>query len=89
MACRFLLQTALCKGRRSALLIEYMYPLALVLARTRTDNFEAIVHGLSTPLVLGQEGDHFKLSGPCFVEGIMHGEAVSWAEEEADTFHLL
>jgi len=28
----------------------------------------------------------FVVMGQCYVDGIMHGEAVGWAEEEADTF---
>lgn len=51
-----------------------------------------IVHGCRVPVILQPvEGEDsvYKLVGDCFVEGIMFGEAVTWAEDDADTFVLV
>ncbi|KAH7399368.1 heterokaryon incompatibility protein-domain-containing protein [Pyrenochaeta sp. MPI-SDFR-AT-0127] len=54
-----------------------------------------VLHGCIVPIVLqcvGEEGDdggHWKVIGDCYVEGIMFGEAVKWAESDVRTFILV
>lgn len=55
----------------------------------------AVLHGCSVPVVLepqpSGEGEVvvYKLVGDCHVEGIMLGDAVDWAENDADEFVLV
>ncbi|KAL1599011.1 hypothetical protein SLS60_008157 [Paraconiothyrium brasiliense] len=51
-----------------------------------------ILHGCVVPIVLEAvdgEDVEYKVIGDCYVKGIMHGEGVSWTEEEAETFILI
>jgi hypothetical protein len=52
----------------------------------------AILHGCIVPVmlnVLNEERNEYQLVGDCYVEGIMHGEAVTWEEGEADILVLV
>jgi hypothetical protein len=57
----------------------------------------AVLHGCIVPIVLerddGEEeevdGGEWSVVGNCYVEGVMHGDAVSWEEEDARTFVLV
>jgi hypothetical protein len=52
----------------------------------------AILHGCIVPIVLDlvREGSNeYKVVGDCYVEGIMRGERVDWADAHADTFVLV
>jgi hypothetical protein len=48
-----------------------------------------ILHGSIVPLVLESVDEakgEWKLIGDCYVEGIMHDEAVKWEEYNTETF---
>jgi len=47
-----------------------------------------IIHGSNTPVVLRRSEGNFVFVEQCYLEDAMHGEAVIWEEEEADTFIL-
>lgn len=47
-----------------------------------------IIHGSKTNLVLRRSGGNFGFVEQCYLEDAMHGEAVIWEEDEADTFIL-
>lgn len=50
----------------------------------------AIVHGCPVPLILrARPDDKYALVGEAYVEGIMNGEVVDWAEQEADELILV
>jgi hypothetical protein len=51
----------------------------------------AILHGLTIPCVLRKVdgADEWTVQGDAFVKDWMHGEGVTWAEDEADTFILV
>ncbi len=64
--------------------------LGLMPLAVEDDDFVVVLHGSSLPFVLRPlDNGSYKLIGGCFVEGIMHGEAVNWAEDEADEFMLV
>ena len=48
----------------------------------------AILHGLTVPVALRKENGRYKLLGSCYIEGMMQGERVDWAETSADTIVL-
>ncbi|CAO2656816.1 Nn.00g056190.m01.CDS01 [Neocucurbitaria sp. VM-36] len=55
-----------------------------------------ILHGCSVPIVLEKvddsaddEGGEWKVIGDCYIEGVMHGEAVDWEEGSTTTFVLV
>lgn len=50
-----------------------------------------ILHGSKTPIVLRRSltGPDWLVIGQCYLEDVMHGEAVTWQEDEADTFELI
>jgi hypothetical protein len=75
-----------CKGRKLALLRERWIMLG---PQAEPGNCIAILHGSSVPWVLRkeEEGSH-AVVGQCYVDGIMHGEAVTWQEDDADIFVL-
>jgi hypothetical protein len=43
---------------------------------TREVDIVAVLSGCDLPFVLRPEWGHYKLVGECYVEGIMHGEAL-------------
>ena len=47
-----------------------------------------IILGSRTPVVLRRSGGNFVFVGQCYLEDAMHGEAVTWEEEEGETFIL-
>jgi hypothetical protein len=57
---------------------------------TRVGDIVCVLYGSDTPLVLRQVGNkgHCKLIGDCYVEGIMHGEALKMKLEERE-FRLI
>jgi hypothetical protein len=69
--------------------------LALVSGETRAGDLVGVLHGSRTPVVVRRvvagelEEVGYRVVGQCFVEGVMYGEAVTWREEEADTFVLV
>jgi hypothetical protein len=46
----------------------------------------AIIQGCKVPLILRERGPHFIIVGPCYIPGIMDGEAV--AEMKSDIVDL-
>ncbi|KAF2001526.1 heterokaryon incompatibility protein [Amniculicola lignicola CBS 123094] len=57
-----------------------------------TGSVVVILHGCIVPIMLElvDEGQsEYKVLGDCYIEGIMHGEAVTWAEEDTETFVLV
>lgn len=48
---------------------------------------KALIQACRVPLVLRRDGVHFRLVGPCYVSGIMQGEAVSG--KEGTSFELV
>lgn len=51
-----------------------------------------ILHGCIVPIMLeavDEERREFRVVGDCYVEGIMHGEAVTWEENDTETFILV
>jgi hypothetical protein len=63
--------------------------IGLVSKRARVGDFVCILHGISTPCVLPKVGDRYEYIGQCYVDGIMYGETVDWAEHQADDFTLM
>jgi hypothetical protein len=51
----------------------------------------AIIHGSRFPVVLRptRVDGEYTIIGRCYLEGVMHGEACTWPEDEADTFILV
>ncbi|KAF3008752.1 hypothetical protein E8E13_010107 [Curvularia kusanoi] len=51
----------------------------------------AILHGLGVPCVLrkSEDGEGWLFIADIYIHDIMHGEAVDWDEDEADTFVLV
>ncbi|KAI9704702.1 MAG: hypothetical protein M1820_005450 [Bogoriella megaspora] len=49
----------------------------------------AILHGLSVPAVLRPIADKYRFIGPCFIDGMMYGDACTWNEDATDTLVLL
>jgi len=84
------IDTEVCRGRQLALLDKYCVGLGPVQAR-KGDSI-CILHGSRIPWVLRArppEANTYEVIGQCFVHGLMYGEAVDWAEEDADTFVLV
>jgi hypothetical protein len=51
-----------------------------------------VLHGCIVPIMLepvDQERKKYKVVGDCYVEGIMHGDAVTWEEQDTETFILV
>ncbi|KAL1614991.1 hypothetical protein SLS54_009332 [Diplodia seriata] len=50
-----------------------------------------ILHGCRVPHILRKTEDpaRFQMVGECYLQGAMRGEAVTWAEDEADLFILV
>lgn len=65
------------------------YPLALVPDFCRPDDLICIANGSSTPIVLRRSGGKFEFIGECYMQGVMHGEAVQWGESEGDRIILI
>lgn len=55
----------------------------------RPGDVVCILHGSKAPVVLRPLNGRWALVGPCWYENGMHGELVTWSEDEADSFELL
>jgi hypothetical protein len=63
----------------------------------RRGSVVVVLHGCIVPIVLervdGQDEEvdagEWSVVGDCYVEGVMHGEAVNWKEEDARMFVLI
>jgi hypothetical protein len=80
-------QACICEDRRIALLDTN--GLGLVPGAACTGDIIAILHGLTIPVVLRPKRDGYQLIGPCFVDGIMYGSAVTWEEGNAQSILLM
>ena len=76
-----------CRNRRFVALQQYQ--LSLCPENVAKDDVIAILHGLSVPAVLRPVDDSYFFVGPCFVDGMMYGEACTWNEDAADNLTLL
>jgi len=84
----FSIQAAVGHFRCFAILEQWH--LALVPRNAREGDRVAILHGCGLPVVLRAcEGDQVRLIGPCFVDGLMHGDGVTWAENDAHVFRIV
>ena len=81
------IQLDVCVGRRFAVVERHCLALG-PLTMTQGD-IVAILHGMSVPAVLRRVDDKFLFIGPCFVDGMMFGEACDWEVHEADSFVLV
>jgi hypothetical protein len=82
------IQAEICNFRRFAILEQWH--LALVPKYAREGDRVAILHGCSLPVVLRAcVGDQVQLIGPCYVDGLMHGDGVTWPEEDAYVFQII
>jgi hypothetical protein len=81
--------TQVCSGRRLAVLQRHWFMLGP--SRAKKGDCIAIFHGSTIPWVLRPlgQGSKYEVVGQCFVDGCMHGEAVDWTEDEAETFVLV
>ncbi|KAE9378889.1 hypothetical protein N431DRAFT_433910 [Stipitochalara longipes BDJ] len=84
---RLWINTEVCRGRRVAVLRKHWIMLG---PRVEPGDCIAVLHGSTVPWVLRQEDDGcYTVVGQCFVDGVMHGEAVTWKEDDADVFVLV
>jgi len=60
-------------SRKIAIMNSEIPPLGLVSDFARAGDCVCIPNGSTTPLVLRQYGDYFKVIGECYVIGIMYG----------------
>jgi hypothetical protein len=62
----------------------------LVPERAEKGDAICILHGSHVPVSLRKnaDGETYEVIGQCYLEGVMYGEAVTWEEDEADTFLL-
>jgi hypothetical protein len=74
--------------RRTILALEER-TMALGPPNTEPGDVVCILHGSKLPIVLRCQGDKWRFIGQCYVDGIMFGEAVAWAEDEADSFEII
>jgi hypothetical protein len=79
--------TRMCYRRTIVALEEHT--MALGPPNTEPGDVVCILHGSKLPIVLRCQGDKWRFIGQCYVDGIMFGEAVTWAEDEADSFEII
>lgn len=51
-----------------------------------------IFHGFIVPIIfepVDDEQKEYKVVGDCYIEGIMHGDAITWEEKDTQTFVLV
>lgn len=53
-------------------------------ATMRTDDVVVVLYGARVPFVLRRVGEKFELIGPCYVDGVMEGQAVKEHEDRGD-----
>lgn len=61
-------------------------------SETTRGSMIAILHGCIVPLVLeceDEERREYRVVGEAYMKDMMHGEAVTWSEDEADEFVLI
>jgi hypothetical protein len=75
--------------RRRTILALEEHTMALGPPNTEPGDVVCILHGSKLPIVLRRQGDKWRLIGQCYVDGIMFGEAVTWTEDEADSFEII
>jgi hypothetical protein len=76
-----------CIGR--VLVILKKNQLGLCPEDARKGDVVAVLHGASVPVILRPMDQHdYDLVGPCFVNGIVYGEAVDWRVDEAHRFRI-
>jgi hypothetical protein len=75
--------------RRRTILALEEHTLGLGPPNTEPGDVICILHGSKLPIVLRRQGDRWRLIGQCYVDGIMFGEAVTWAEDDADSFEII
>lgn len=64
--------------------------LCLINSNAKPGDDVAILHGSAVPLILRWRAENrYQLVGEAIVDGMMHGEMVTWAEEEADDIILI
>jgi hypothetical protein len=80
-------QLVFCSGRRIVNLEKNQ--IGLYPESCQDGDFVCVLHGANLPIVLRKLADKWELIGPCFVDGMMYGEAVDWREDDADIFTLL
>ena len=75
--------------RRLAFLKDF--GLAVVPWDAEVGDAVAILHGSSMPVILRkvEDEDAYRMIGICFVDGMMYGERVDWAEEDADVINII
>lgn len=74
--------------RRTVIALEER-TIALGPPNTEVGDVICILHGSKVPIVLRHQEENWRVIGPCYVDGVMFGEAVTWAEDEADLFDLI
>ena len=81
-------QMTSCIGR--VLVVLSKHQLGLCSDNVQTGDIVAVLHGSSVPVILRYKNqDAYALVGPCFVDGIMYGDAVNWEVDEADSFRII
>lgn len=75
--------------RRRTILALEEHTIGLGPPNTESGDVVCILHGSKLPIVLRRQGDKWRLIGQCYVDGIMFGEAVTWAEDEAEGFEII
>ena len=78
--------TKICRGR-TILELDQRF-VALGPPNTEPGDAICILHGSKLPVVLRRQDDKWRFIGQCYVDGVMFGEAVTWIEEDAETFEL-
>jgi hypothetical protein len=79
--------TRMC-DHRTILALE-AHTMALGPPNTEPGDVVCILHGSKLPIILRRQGERWRFIGQCYVDGIMFGEAVTWAEDEADSFEIM
>jgi hypothetical protein len=75
-------------GSRTPLCTTEKGYLAAVPFVTKVGDFIAVLAGGRVPFVLRPIGDHYRLVGPCYVHGIMNGEAFPENLDELTWFSI-
>ncbi|KAK0719486.1 heterokaryon incompatibility protein-domain-containing protein [Lasiosphaeris hirsuta] len=78
------------KSMRTLFLTRATQMLGLAPPLSRVGDLVCIIHGSRTPIILRAAATpgQFHVMGQAYVEGWMHGENITWREEEGDVFQL-